>query len=222
MKYKTSLFDQKNKNLLEASKAGDIGRVALLLEKKADINTTSKYSNTPLILASKYNHPPIASYLLSKKALHNLTNFYHMTALMVAAHRGHNENIKLLIEAKADPDEKCFLNDYSAILFSINNKMTQSVRLLIDLGAKVPTEKLHGLCQTILSLWENQKSQYTLAILLISDFLPRVIWNIVTDYAVDFEPPSKAGCFCLSFWNRPKPISRQENQESRKNMPAKL
>jgi hypothetical protein len=222
MKQTYSLFDERNKNLLEASKKGELNRVIPLLEKKANIDTATKRGNTPVMLAAKYGHSSLVKLLLSQKASYDLINFFGMTALMMAAGRGHNENIKLLIEAKANPEEKCVWNGLSPILFSITHKMTHSISLLIELGVKVPTEKRHDLCPTILSLREDQKNQYHSAILLISSWLPGDIWNIVTDYAVDFEPPSKTDCFCLSFWNRPIPVSHQENQEFNKNILEKF
>jgi hypothetical protein len=224
MKFQQSIFQSKDKNLLKAVKTGDIEQVSFLLEEKADINTTSKYGYTPLMLASKYNHKDITELLLNKKAQSNLTNLYYMTAMMIAAHWGHRENIKLLIEAKADPESKCFLTNDSAIVFAIKNNQIQSVRTLMNVGIKFPMpyeisnfleKNRHNMCKMIMALRNDQQNSYAMGIFSVAYLLLQDIWKMVIDYAVDFDAPSsQSNCFCASFWNQSKPILNRESNHN--------
>lgn len=58
--------------------------------------------STPLIGATKYNHPECVKLLLSNQANPNHQNQSGISALMLAAEQGYFECVKLLVQAEAD------------------------------------------------------------------------------------------------------------------------
>lgn len=58
--------------------------------------------STPLIGATKYNHPECVRILLEHHANPNRQNHSSVSALMIAAEQGYFECVKLLVKAGAD------------------------------------------------------------------------------------------------------------------------
>ena len=73
-----------NKELLSAARKGSLSRIRKALAKGADINISSSYGWTPLMMAVYYNKPAIVRYLLSKGADKKKSNKGGYTALKLA------------------------------------------------------------------------------------------------------------------------------------------
>lgn len=68
--------------------------------KRAEDNKIA--GSTPLIGATKYNHPECVRRLLAQHANPNHQNQSGISALMLAAEQGYFECVKLLVQAGAD------------------------------------------------------------------------------------------------------------------------
>ena len=68
--------------------------------KRAEDNKIA--GSTPLIGATKYNHPECVKRLLAHRANANHQNQSGISALMLAAEQGYFECVKLLVQAGAD------------------------------------------------------------------------------------------------------------------------
>lgn len=58
------LFSQSTKLLFEAINSNDINSIKKLLENGIDINSTDKFGNTALILASESNNTEVVNFLI--------------------------------------------------------------------------------------------------------------------------------------------------------------
>ncbi len=68
--------------------------------KRAEENKIA--GSTPLIGATKYNHPECVKRLLAQHANPNHQNQSGISALMLAAEQGYFDCVKLLVQAEAD------------------------------------------------------------------------------------------------------------------------
>ena len=93
--------------LIQACYYGYPEIVALLLEKKANVNAVSKKGMTPLMVACDRGFDDIAEILLQQKPdLKKTTPKDRETALMFAASSRNFGLVKRMIKAGADPDQE--------------------------------------------------------------------------------------------------------------------
>jgi tetratricopeptide (TPR) repeat protein len=93
----------KDKELLDAARAGDLPKVHKLLSEGADpTSTDDKFGATPLHWASYGGHQKVALLLLDKGANVNATNKDRRTPLMLAAGSGRRDVVELLLRHKAE------------------------------------------------------------------------------------------------------------------------
>ncbi|MCF6258277.1 MAG: ankyrin repeat domain-containing protein [Gammaproteobacteria bacterium] len=83
----------------ESTQCGDCGRVLLLLNEGADINSLDRYSQTALINAACRGDTPLVQLLVKHGAELNHTAKYRLTALLLAVINGHAEIITILHNA---------------------------------------------------------------------------------------------------------------------------
>jgi ankyrin repeat protein len=74
--------------------------VKLLLEAKANVNTTRENDTTPLFIAAKLGHIEVVKALLAAKADVNIARADGMTPLKIARKKGFDEIVKILLEAQ--------------------------------------------------------------------------------------------------------------------------
>lgn len=85
-------------DLLAAARKGDLPAVTAALEAKADLETKTRYGQTPLFLAAMNGHAPVVKLLLEKGAQVDITDtFYKFSLINFVATRKHTEVLKLLL-----------------------------------------------------------------------------------------------------------------------------
>jgi ankyrin repeat protein len=97
---------QKNEDLQNAAKAGDLKGVMAAIKEGAEINFQDYYGRTALIYAAEKGHLDVVKYLVDKGAKVNLQDYTSGTALIVATANGHKEVVTFLLEHGANPDIK--------------------------------------------------------------------------------------------------------------------
>ena len=87
------------RNVYSAARQGDIPKIKdFILNKKIDVNMniTTEFNSTPLIIAAKNGQEYIASFLLKKGADINARDKHGDTALMLASRKGYTEIVEIL------------------------------------------------------------------------------------------------------------------------------
>src|ERR1700691_1652737 len=92
--------------LIDAALRGNVPRVRVLLDAKADLNAKNSDGATALIVASQDGHADVVRVLLDAKADVNAKDNYGGTALMLASQSGHADVVRVLLAAKADVNAK--------------------------------------------------------------------------------------------------------------------
>ncbi|MDH5544597.1 MAG: ankyrin repeat domain-containing protein [Gammaproteobacteria bacterium] len=85
-----------------AAARGQTDRVAVMLDKGADVNDYNKHGRTALMMASASGHNDTVALLLKRNAFINAQDVDGMTPLIEAAASGHDKTITLLLENDAD------------------------------------------------------------------------------------------------------------------------
>jgi len=139
------------KSLSKAVVYNDIEQVKNILNNGGDVNAIDSDSfreETPLIIASKKGRTKIVQLLLSKGADHSIKEISGATALRAAVQKGHIEVIKLLLQAKADPESDTDGYGRSpivwAFLYAGDNvkKYAEIINLLHISGARCQVPKI--------------------------------------------------------------------------------
>jgi ankyrin repeat protein len=107
--------------LFMASEKGLAEIVKLLLETKADVNTSDKTNGaTPLLVASANGYIEIVKYLLEAKADVNVVlKTEGANPLYMASQNGHTEVVKILLEANANVNAKVLVGGKDCTPLSI-------------------------------------------------------------------------------------------------------
>ena len=74
----------------------------MLLHQRAKINCVNSNHQTPLLVASAYNHGRIIEFLLKRNAKIENKDKDNFTSLLLASAEGNLEAVKILLEAGAD------------------------------------------------------------------------------------------------------------------------
>jgi ankyrin repeat protein len=117
--------------LIEAVKNIDLVSLNVLLAEGADIDTTDRHGNTPLMIASKIGNPRMLRIILAHSPDVNTKNNRGETSLMIAAENGQYEVAKNLVEKGA---EKYAKNEagFTPAELAARNGHTQILNLLRD------------------------------------------------------------------------------------------
>ena len=135
--------------LHEAALYGRKEVVELLLDRKAEINSTDNGGGTALHYAAMNDHKDVVELLLTNNAEVNATNLDGDTPLDYAAMKGHNDIIKLLLGKKADVNTTDKLGT-DALHFAAQEGHADVVELLLANNAEVNGKNNKG--QTPLQL----------------------------------------------------------------------
>jgi ankyrin repeat protein len=89
-------------NLHDAARNKNIAEMQRQLHAGADVNTTNRYSETPLHIATEVGDAKMVAFLISAKANIHATEYHGHTPLFFAIDGGHIEIVKQLISAGVD------------------------------------------------------------------------------------------------------------------------
>ena len=106
-----------------------------MIENGADINTTNKEGQTPLLAACEQGNIEIATLLMKNGAQINATNKGERPLLNLACAKGNIEIVTLLIENGADIN-KVDVDGRSPLILACRNGITEVAKLLIKQGAE--------------------------------------------------------------------------------------
>ncbi|CAF1008766.1 unnamed protein product [Rotaria sp. Silwood1] len=139
--------------------------------KRAEDNKIA--GSTPLIGATKYNHPECVKRLLAHQANPNHQNQSGISALMLAAEQGYFECVKLLVQAGADlelaPSGPLALTmnlcGQTPLFCAAKEGRTEIVKYLLDRGANPRVQNHYG----VSALWiPSQKGMLQVVELLLN------------------------------------------------------
>lgn len=91
-----------NRDWLEATSVGDVGRVLALLDAGADIDARDKHGQTALMNAAHRGDAALVQALATRGANLDHTAKYRLTALMLAVIARRPEVVRILVAAGAD------------------------------------------------------------------------------------------------------------------------
>ena len=92
-------------DLLDGARKGDLGAVKAALASDANLESKTRYGQTPLYLAAMNGHTEVVGFLIDKGAQVDVTDtFYKNSALGFAASRKHIAVVKLLLPHSRDFD----------------------------------------------------------------------------------------------------------------------
>lgn len=118
--------------LIAAADDGDINKVKVFLDAKADIHALD---DMPLRFTSYWGHLETVKVLLENKADIHAENDQ---ALRWASNRGHLETVKFLLEHRANVNAE----DNQALSFASENGFTEVVKILLEHKADI--NELHS------------------------------------------------------------------------------
>lgn len=132
--------------LFMAAHNGNAEIVKLLLNSKADVNTTRESDGiTALLVASFIGNVDIVKILLTEKADVNVTRQTDdVSAIWIAAQEGHSEIVKLLISAKANVNATDTYG-MTPLYIASQNGYVEVVKSLIAASANVNTPETRGM-----------------------------------------------------------------------------
>jgi hypothetical protein len=99
-------MEEKELDIFQAAKNGNLGIVKKLLENGIDVNNRDKYRCTPLYWAAGRGHTEVVKLLLDKGADIDAMSDGG-TALLWASYMNHSEVVRLLLESGADINNNC-------------------------------------------------------------------------------------------------------------------
>jgi len=162
---KADITAEHNTALIEASYHGQLEIVKFLLENKADI---AAENNEALQEASLKGHSEIVKFLIENKADVAAKN---NAVIRLASYRGHLETVKFLVENKADITAE----NNGAIRLARENERTEVVKYLESLSNPPPLSN-----QALLKMKEKHLPKQ-----VISEFLERNLKNIAENLSLD-------------------------------------
>lgn len=127
---------KKNSELLQAAAEGNKEKVALALEKGADINAGDDKRFTALMLSAKSGHLDVVRLLIEKKADLNAKNKSGRTALMVACLLMQESAVRELIAAGADLNIKNKEGEKTALTYAKETGHQGIIKMLEEAGAQ--------------------------------------------------------------------------------------
>ncbi len=134
---------EKEKQLLEAAKEGNLSKVQDFIEKQGWDPNKYYAHNLPLEMAAAYGHLPFVQYLLEHGAQVDKRNIVDATALASAAGRGHKEIIKLLLDKGADVNAQDDVGN-TALMSAAVVGHKEIVELLLERGADRTLKNYRG------------------------------------------------------------------------------
>ena len=133
--------EDKNAQLLQAAKDGNLQSAQTALGNGADINTKNKDGFTAMSISAEKGHAKIVKLLLEKGADVNVRDKYGTTALSMASQANHTEIVVLLLQNGASVNVKDTVNGLSPLWVASQNGHAQVVKLLLEKGADVNVKR---------------------------------------------------------------------------------
>lgn len=124
--------------------AAGLEMARLLLEAKADVNSTDVQAETPLHFAAMNDHLKLAELLIAHKANVNLQDKLGKTPLMYALDRGINGLIDLLLANKAEMNIRDQKGN-TALAFALRPDRLDLLKSLLAKGANPDTQVWSGM-----------------------------------------------------------------------------
>lgn len=122
------------KALAKASGRGQLETVRKMLDQGVDVNSTTKYDNTPLMRSSFRGYADVTRLLLERGANVNSENASGNTALIVAASAGQSEVVGILLDCDADVNKRN-IDGNSALMAAVEQNDIEMVQRLLEKGA---------------------------------------------------------------------------------------
>ncbi|KAK4142636.1 ankyrin-1 [Dichotomopilus funicola] len=172
--------------LLLASSQSHFDVMDLLLDRGANINTTSKHGWTPLMLASKRMDMAAVKYLIEHGADVNHLSPDRWTALAEAANNGSKIIMQLLLEAGADPEIRA-QSDWALLMHAAYGGDLEAVNLLLDAGASF--EEISARDASVMLLASAAGAPKVVRHLLDAGCSPDSNWSKAPEQEASFESP---------------------------------
>lgn len=161
------------KNLVEAARNGNLGRVKRLIRSKADIDGPEKASHgIPLHEAARRGHIEVVRELLRSGADIDRTDRYGNSVLHTAVLYKHKEIVILLIESGVPIDVKNNTGNtplHDAVLYGT----LEEVKILVENGADIQAVNKQGFTPITIPASANDSEDYKLKILKRKEYLKR-------------------------------------------------
>jgi len=143
----------KNAQLLQAAKEGNLQNVQILLDKGANVNSKDNYGYPALYFAAQNGHTEIVKIMLKKGAEVNTKTIDGVTALWIAASNGHIEVVKSLLEKNAEVNnvKRSKIDNATALMQAALSGHTEIVKLLLEKGADVNAKTNDGVTALIMA-----------------------------------------------------------------------
>lgn len=138
--------------LMAAANAGELEKVRLALDQKADVNKKGGFGYSPLALA--ITHPKVVSFLIERGADVNSTDIRGRSSLILALDSGQIESALILLDNGADPDAKDISGERA---LSRAIQYPRAVAMLLTKGAKVSVKDGSGKTALDYALMLNRK-----------------------------------------------------------------
>ncbi|XP_035720524.1 protein fem-1 homolog CG6966-like isoform X2 [Vespa mandarinia] len=122
-----------------AAAAGHIELVKLLVQRGANVNSTTKTNSTPLRAACFDGHYEIIRFLVKNGADIEMANRHGHTCLMIACYRGHIDIVKLLLAWNADVNRKSVRGN-TALHDCAESGSLEILKLLVQHGAQMDVD----------------------------------------------------------------------------------
>ena len=146
-----------NKNLLNASKEGNLEGVKEAIAKEADVNAVDGSGYSALMLATTKE---IAEFLINQEASLEFKNDQGETALIVQAGANESEIVSLLLEKESDPRQT---NHYgqNALMKAASSKGSSidTVLALIDVTDDLNATDSNGDTALLLAILKNNSGK---------------------------------------------------------------
>jgi ankyrin repeat protein len=127
-----------------AAERGRADAVKALLKAGAAINHRDRIQGSPLLWAAGLGNPSTVRELIAANADVNVADVNGLTPLLWAAGIGESESVAALLDAKADPATRDRIDGDDALIRAIRSGKPETVKLLIERGAKVDTRNDKG------------------------------------------------------------------------------
>lgn len=127
-----------------AAERGKTDVVKALIKAGAGVNHRDKIQGSPLLWAAGLGSPATVRELLTAKADVTVADVNGLTPLLWAAGIGEPDSVVALLDAKADPQVKDLIDGDDALLRAVRSGRPESVRILLERGAKVESRNDRG------------------------------------------------------------------------------
>jgi ankyrin repeat protein len=118
--------------------------IKLLLQHRADLNSTDKAGRTPLYASATFGHNQIVDYLIENGADVHKKRTSGFTPLRSAVLNGRHKIVLSLIKAGANPNEQHDVFKDTLLQTAVWKNDLTAVKLLITMGSNVNLANIYG------------------------------------------------------------------------------